>query len=39
MFLVNVTDLPSKSTSYNSSSNLRLHFGLGAETHLANIQI
>jgi hypothetical protein len=26
-------------SSYNSSSDLRLHFGLGAETHLTNIQI
>ena len=26
-------------SSYNSSSDLRLHFGLGAETHLATVQI
>ena len=26
-------------SSYNSSSDLRLHFGLGAGTHLTNIQI
>jgi enediyne biosynthesis protein E4 len=26
-------------SSYNSSSDLRLHFGLGAETHLTSIQI
>ena len=26
-------------SSYNSSSDLRLHFGLGTETHLTNIQV
>jgi enediyne biosynthesis protein E4 len=26
-------------SSYNSSSDLRLHFGLGTETQLTNIQI
>jgi enediyne biosynthesis protein E4 len=26
-------------SSYNSSSDLRLHFGLGTETHLTTIQI
>ena len=26
-------------SSYNSSSDLRLHFGLGAETHLTSVQI
>jgi enediyne biosynthesis protein E4 len=26
-------------SSYNSSSDLRLHFGLGAETHLTDIQV
>ncbi len=26
-------------SSYNSSNDLRLHFGLGTETHLTNIQV
>ncbi len=26
-------------SSYNSSSDLRLHFGLGTETHLKDIQV
>ena len=26
-------------SSYNSSSDLRLHFGLGAETHLNTIEV